>query len=522
MKILSLSPSRLLIVLAACLLLEAGTALPARAAARIPDGDPPILPAPSQTQPPQREESGAYAWHDGSVQYSYTYDCFTGDLIYGTGTYVGYWADTTNHLPTPGMVYYVHVVALTVGNACAGPWGFFDLGLPPNTSLAISTPNPVICYFNGVQYTADCPQTLPASPYNPGFYTIKSTDPSWAWPMPYNGLLEFLVPVVSSTTLSGATLQAGLWVIDGFFNSWLNPTYGVYVFSPTVPGTFNKSSPASGGFTTTSPTLSWGSSSGATSYEYCYDTVNDTVCSGSWISRGTSTSVSLSGLVNNQTYYWQVRAKNAGGTTYANGGTWWSFTARNQTFADVPISHSLWQYIEAFYNSGITGGCGVSPLIFCPTQNVTRAAMAVFLLRAKHGSSYTPPSVRHFFADLPVAGKEWQEAWVDQFYSEGITGGCGTNPLIYCPENPVTRAAMAVFILRAEHGSSYTPPAASHYFADMPVAGKEWMEPWVDQVYREGITTGCGTGPLIYCPEDAVKRQAMAAFIVRAFDLPLP
>jgi hypothetical protein len=292
------------------------------------------------------------------------------------------------------------------------------------------------------------------------------------------------------------------------------------VFDP--PGAFNKTAPANRAFVTTSPTLGWGTSSGVDSYEYCIDPTNNGACDDSWISTGTSTGVSLKGLTNNRTYYWQLRATNAAGSTEANGGTWWSFTARRQTFADVPINHSLWQYIEAFYSSGITTGCGVSPLIYCPEQPVTRAAMAVFLLRAKYGSSYTPPAATHTFADLPVAGKEWQEAWVDQFYLEGITTGCGVSPLIYCPENPVTRAAMAVFILRALYGSSYTPPAASHFFADLPVAGKEWMEPWVDELYREGITTGCGTSPLIYCPETAVKRQAMAAFIVRAFNLPLP
>jgi hypothetical protein len=288
------------------------------------------------------------------------------------------------------------------------------------------------------------------------------------------------------------------------------------------PDAFNKTAPASGSFVTTSPTITWGASSGATSYEYCRDTSNDDACNSSWISAGSSTNVGLSGLTNNRTYYWQVRATNGVGTTYANGGAWWSFTARNQTFADVPIDHTLWQYIEAFYNAGITTGCGVSPLIYCPEQPVTRAAMTVFLLRAKYGSSYTPPAATHLFADLPVAGKEWMEPWVDQFFLEGITTGCGVSPLIYCPEQSVTRAAMAVFVLRALYGSGYTPPAASHYFSDMPVAGKEWMEPWVDELYREGITTGCGTGPLIYCPETAVKRQAMAAFIVRAFSLPLP
>ena len=44
------------------------------------------------------------------------------------------------------------------------------------------------------------------------------------------------------------------------------------------------------------------------------------------------------------------------------------------------------------------------------------------------------------------------------------------------------------------------PPATGHYFSDVPVAGKEWMKPWVDEFYRRGITGGCGVSPLRYCP----------------------
>ena len=65
------------------------------------------------------------------------------------------------------------------------------------------------------------------------------------------------------------------------------------------------------------------------------------------------------------------------------------------------------------------------------------------------------------FADLPVPGKEWMEPWMVAFYNAGITTGCGTSPLRYCPENPVTRAAMAVFVLRAIEGPAYVPPPAS-------------------------------------------------------------
>jgi len=101
------------------------------------------------------------------------------------------------------------------------------------------------------------------------------------------------------------------------------------------PGNFGKSSPANGATgISTSPTLSWGASSGATSYEYCYDTSNNSTCNAAWTSTGSNTSVGLSGLSNNTTYYWQVRAVNAGGVTDANSGTWWSFTTAAPTSND--------------------------------------------------------------------------------------------------------------------------------------------------------------------------------------------
>ncbi len=197
-----------------------------------------------------------------------------------------------------------------------------------------------------------------------------------------------------------------------------------------------------------------------------------------------------------------------------------AYEYQGHLFADVPVASKEWMepWIEMFYYNGITTGCGVSPLIYCPENAVTRAAMAVFVLRAEHGAGYVPPTATHTFTDMPVAGKEWMEPWVDQLYAEGITSGCGPGPT-FCPENPVTRAAMAVFLLRALEGSSYVPPPASHFFSDMPVAGKEWMEPFVDEFYSRGITTGCGAAPLIYCPENPVTRAAMAVFIDRGIRL---
>jgi hypothetical protein len=72
--------------------------------------------------------------------------------------------------------------------------------------------------------------------------------------------------------------------------------------------------------------------------------------------------------------------------------------------------------------------------------------MAVFLLRSKHGSDYSPPAVGSGtgFSDVPAA--HWAAAWIKQLVAEGITSGCGTGT--YCPEAPVTRAQMAVFLVK--------------------------------------------------------------------------
>ena len=58
---------------------------------------------------------------------------------------------------------------------------------------------------------------------------------------------------------------------------------------------------------------------------------------------------------------------------------------RPATFADVPNTYWANSYIERLYNAGITGGCTTSPLNYCPDSIITRAQMAVFLVKSVHG-----------------------------------------------------------------------------------------------------------------------------------------
>jgi S-layer homology domain len=220
-------------------------------------------------------------------------------------------------------------------------------------------------------------------------------------------------------------------------------------------------------------------------------------------------------VVNGTTYYIQVAQKNPGtAPTAASGGT---LQFHRTTFADVLGNSTFWKFVEGIYAAGITGGCATSPnLLYCPSSNVDRATMAVFLLRGIHGASYTPPAVGTStgFLDVPVT--YWAAAWIKQLAAEGITSGCGSGN--YCPSTLVTRAQMAVFLLRSKHGASYVPPAVggSTGFTDVPTT--YWAAAWIKQLAAEGITSGCGGG--LFCPESNVTRAQMAVFLSNTFSIP--
>jgi hypothetical protein len=113
-------------------------------------------------------------------------------------------------------------------------------------------------------------------------------------------------------------------------------------------------------------------------------------------------------------------------------------------FADVPSSYWAVNWIEKSFADGITAGCGGGN--YCPEKPVTRAEMAELLLRAKHGSAYIPPAAAGIFSDVPTSDSF--APWIEQLYNDQLTSGCSTSPLMYCPGNPVTRAEMAVFLVK--------------------------------------------------------------------------
>ena len=182
------------------------------------------------------------------------------------------------------------------------------------------------------------------------------------------------------------------------------------------------------------------------------------------------------------------------------------------TFSDVRPSYPFYDFVENLAGNDVTGGCGGGR--YCPASSVTRAQMAVFILKSKHGSDYVPPpATGTVFSD--VRTNTFAAAWIEQLAEENVTEGCGNGK--YCPNSPVTREQMAVFLLRATHPQGYTPPAATGIFDDVPPSDP--FARWIERLSVEGITAGCGNGN--FCPNSVNTRGQMAAFLVRAFDLPV-
>ncbi len=168
---------------------------------------------------------------------------------------------------------------------------------------------------------------------------------------------------------------------------------------------------------------------------------------------------------------------------------------------------------------GITAGCGSND--YCPNDNVTRAQMAIFMVRAIEGGDNFTFSPTPYFTDVQTT--DFGFKWIQKMKELGITAGCGTNT--YCPNDNVTRAQMAIFIIRARLGVNLagSPPSFTYSttssFTD--VAPGDLGFAWIQRMKRDGVTAGCGTNT--YCPNDPVTRGQMAIFIMRAaFNLLLP
>lgn len=167
--------------------------------------------------------------------------------------------------------------------------------------------------------------------------------------------------------------------------------------------------------------------------------------------------------------------------------------------------------IEGIAAAGITAGCNPPEGDrFCPKEHVTRGEMAVFLDRAL---DWETTDMNHFTDD---DGSPFEDA-IDRMAAAGITQGC--NPPAgdrFCPQDQVTRRQLLAFLDRALD----LPEGPTDYEGTFVDDDGSVFEGDIEWLAASGISRGCN--PPVndrFCPDRSVSRGEMAAFLVRAFGL---
>ena len=132
-------------------------------------------------------------------------------------------------------------------------------------------------------------------------------------------------------------------------------------------------------------------------------------------------------------------------------------------------------YVTTLVSNAITAGIGGG--LYGVSDDTLRQQMAVFI----HGQArpLLHASALHgpLFTDVPCSSHF--APWIEcPWQNRGITGGCGGGD--FCPQDPVRRDQMAVFLLKAEHGSSYMPPMCTGIFLDVPCPST--FANWIEQL----------------------------------------
>ena len=175
----------------------------------------------------------------------------------------------------------------------------------------------------------------------------------------------------------------------------------------------------------------------------------------------------------------------------------------------MPVDFWALASIDAIHAAGVTEGCSITPLKFCPEKPVTRAQMADFLVRSL-GLEGSGLVAGDYFDDVDASAG--YAGAVARLYEMNLTTGCSRDPLLFCPGQEITRAELAAFVFRALNAEDGAVPYKG-YFSDVPAGA--WYASHVENLRELGVVVGFADGT--YRPQAIVSRAEMAAILHRAF-----
>ncbi len=116
---------------------------------------------------------------------------------------------------------------------------------------------------------------------------------------------------------------------------------------------------------------------------------------------------------------------------------------KNPTFADVGCNHLFFGYIERLYEKGIAGGCSSNPLKYCPDNYITREQMAKFITNARGDTYLENPCISQF---KDVSNSSLFCPYIENIKNQGLVmGSCSSSNWYFCPSNYTSRETMAIW-----------------------------------------------------------------------------
>lgn len=147
---------------------------------------------------------------------------------------------------------------------------------------------------------------------------------------------------------------------------------------------------------------------------------------------------------------------------------------------------------------------------FTIEENATGLRRTATVIVAGFVFTYTQEATTQVFSDA-APGNFFFDA-VNLLSERSITDGCAGDPPQFCPNDPIPRGQIAVFLVRGILGTDDFSFPATPFFTDVPATHQFFK--WIQKLRELGITTGCAAE--LYCPDALVTRGQMAVFIIRA------
>ena len=174
--------------------------------------------------------------------------------------------------------------------------------------------------------------------------------------------------------------------------------------------------------------------------------------------------------------------------------------------ADIGQDGERFDAVQTLLDDGVLEGTECQRGMFCPDDPVSRAALAVWLVRVLDGADPEPGSTSTF---EDIDPSSWWAPHVERLAELGVTVGCRRAPAWFCPLQPVSRAQAAT-MLRTAFSFKAAVPAGFVDISDNAVAAD------ASALFAVGVTAGCSASPLRFCPHQATSRGAMAVLLERA------